>query len=68
VAGRKAASKPDFSYSTALKSSRIVWSNQKLDAWIANPPKMVPGTRMAFAGIPDPKRRADLIAYLNTLK
>jgi cytochrome c len=68
VVGRKAASKPDFSYSTALKNSHIVWTREKLDAWIANPPKTVPGTRMAFAGISDPRQRADLIAYLVTLK
>ena len=68
VVGRKAASKPDFSYSTALKNSGIVWSAQKLDTWITNPAKMVPGTRMIFAGIPDPKQRADVVAYLAMLK
>ena len=68
VVGRKAGTMADFSYSPALKNSNIVWTNQKLDAWIANPMKMVPGTRMAFAGISDPKQRADLIAYLDTLK
>ncbi|HEY1961604.1 MAG TPA: cytochrome c family protein [Rhizomicrobium sp.] len=68
VVGRKAGSMADFSYSPALKNSGIVWTNQKLDAWIENPLKMVPGTRMAFAGISDPKQRADLIAYLDVLK
>jgi cytochrome c len=68
VLGRKAASRPDFSYSGALKSSGIVWTNQKLDPWIADPMQVVPGTRMAFGGISDPKQRADLIAYLDTLK
>jgi cytochrome c len=68
VVGRKAGSKPDFAYSAALKNSKIVWSNQKLDAWIAHPAVVVPGNRMAFAGIPDAKQRADLIAWLDTLK
>jgi cytochrome c len=68
VVGRKAGTMADFSYSPALKNSGIVWNNQKLDAWIENPLKTVPGTRMAFAGISDPKQRADLIAYLDTLK
>jgi cytochrome c len=68
VVGRKAGSKTDFSYSPALKNSHLSWSAQKLDAWTANPAKMVPGTRMVFAGISDPKQRADLIAYLSTLK
>jgi cytochrome c len=68
VVGRKAGSKKDFSYSTALKNSGIVWNNQKLDAWIAHPAQVVPGTRMVFAGISDAQQRADLIAYLDTLK
>ena len=68
VVGRKAGTIADFTFSPALKNSNIVWTNQKLDAWIENPMKMVPGTRMAFAGISDPKQRADLIAYLDTLK
>ncbi|MES3098057.1 c-type cytochrome [Sphingomonas faeni] len=37
-----------------------------MDAWLTNPRKMVPGTTMAFAGLPDPKDRADVIAYLST--
>ena len=68
VVGRKAGTMADFSYSPALKNSNIVWTNQKLDAWIENPMKMIPGTRMAFAGISDLKQRADLIVYLDTLK
>jgi cytochrome c len=68
VVGRKAGTVADFSFSSALKNSNIVWTNQKLDAWIENPMKMMPGTRMAFAGIADPKQRADLVAYLDTLK
>jgi len=68
VVGRKAATKSGFSYSNAMKVSGIAWTNQKLDAYIAHPAQVVPGNRMAFAGIPDSKQRADLIAYLDTLK
>ena len=68
VVGRKAGSKKDFSYSAAMRNSGIVWSNQKLDAYIAHPADLVPGNRMAFAGLPDAKQRADLIAWLDTLK
>ena len=68
VVGRKAATKSGFSYSNAMKNSGITWINQKLDAYIAHPAQIVPGNRMAFAGIPDSKQRADLIAYLDTLK
>jgi cytochrome c len=68
VVGRKAASLPGFYYSPALKSSGITWTNDKLTAWIANPYKTVPGNRMAFPGISDPAKVADIVAYLDTLK
>ena len=68
VFGRKAGTLDGFSYSAAMKNSGIVWTNQKLDSYIAHPADVVPGNRMAFAGLPDPKQRADLIAYLDALK
>jgi cytochrome c len=68
IAGRKAATQADFSYSAALKASGITWSNDKLDAWIASPGQLVPGNRMSFAGIANAQQRADLVAYLDTLR
>jgi cytochrome c2 len=68
VAGRKAASLPNFSYSSALKGTGITWTNDKLTAWITNPAKVAPGTRMAFGGISNPAQVADVVAYLDTLK
>jgi cytochrome c len=62
--GRKAGSLPDYNYSTALKNSGIVWNEKTLDQWLQGPAKMVPGTKMVFAGIADPQERADIIAYL----
>jgi cytochrome c len=68
VSGRKAGTQPDFSYSAALKNSGIVWTDANLDKWTAGPAAMVPGNRMSFAGISSAKDRADLVAYLDTLK
>ena len=51
----------------ALQSSGIVWDEAKLDAFIANPAKLVPGTNMAIL-VPDAQERADVIAYVKTLK
>jgi cytochrome c len=68
VVGRKAASLPGFYYSPALKSANVVWTNDKLKAWVMGPSKVVPGTRMVFAGVPDSNRAADIVAYLDTLK
>ena len=67
VVGRKAATVPDYAYSAALKSSGIVWDPATLDRWLTNPSALVPGTKMFFQ-VPDPQARADIIAYLSTLK
>jgi len=64
VVGRAAASHPDFSYSGAMKAKGGVWDDAALDAYLKSPMKDVPGTRMAFAGIPDDADRKALILYL----
>jgi cytochrome c len=68
VVGRKAASRPGFAYSAALKKSGIVWNEALLTKWAAGPARMVPGTKMTFAGITSKKQQADVAAYLTTLK
>jgi len=64
VFGRRAGEAADFRYSPALKRSGIVWSEQTIDTFVADPQAVVPGNRMPYAGIPDASARADLIAYL----
>ena len=64
VFGRKAGEGGDFRYSPALKRSGIVWNEQTVDTFIADPQAVVPGNRMPFAGVTDAAARADLIAYL----
>ena len=68
VVGRKAGTLAGFNFSPAMKDSGFVWSDAKLNDYLRAPMKSVPGTKMAFAGIADDKRRADVIAYLDTLK
>ncbi|HEY2445930.1 MAG TPA: cytochrome c family protein [Rhizomicrobium sp.] len=68
VVGRKAGTFPGFSYSAAMKKSGIVWTPVKLDAWLASPQSVVPGNNMPMAGISNPGQRADIVAYLTTLK
>ena len=67
VVGRTAGTVPDFNYSKAVKSSGVVWSEETLDKWLTNPQAFIPGQRMNFK-VTDPADRADLIAYLKTLK
>jgi cytochrome c len=67
VVGRAAGSLPDFNYSRAVKASGVVWDEQTLDQWLANPQGFIPGQRMNFR-VSDPADRADLIAFLKTLQ
>ena len=67
VVGKPKAQVAGFAYSDALKAKGGTWTPEELDKFIHNPKKDVPGTIMAFAGIPAGGERADIIAYANTL-
>lgn len=64
VFGRKAGSKPDYKYSPVVAAAGFDWDAEHLDKWLDNPRGFMPGTKMTFAGLHDPKDRIDLIAYL----
>ena len=64
VVGRAVASHAGFSYSGAMKTKGGVWDDAALDTYLKQPMMAVPGTRMAFAGIPDEADRKALILYL----
>ncbi len=66
VVGRKSGSVPGYTYSAANKNSGITWTEDKLFAYLEAPQKVVPGTKMAFAGLKNPQDRANVIAYLKT--
>jgi len=68
VVGRKAGTLPGFAYSPAMKTFAKPWTPALLGTYIAAPMKGVPGNRMPYAGLADAAKRADLIAYLATLK
>ena len=68
VVGRKAGSIDDFKYSSAMKSSAIVWTSEQIDSYVTLPKKAVPGGIMKYDGLPEAKARADLIEYLATVK
>lgn len=66
VVGRKVASEPKFSYSSALQKLGGEWTAEKLDEWLENPQKMAPGTKMTFPGVKNEQDRANIIVYLNS--
>lgn len=68
VFNRRKAALPTFSYSAALRGLGGKWTTAALDAFIADPAGVAPGTAMGIAGISDPADRAAIIAYLRTLR
>jgi len=67
IVGRKTGSEAGFHYSDANKNAGLTWDAATLNSYLANPRGVVPGTTMAYSGLKDDKKRADLIAYLATL-
>ena len=66
VGARIAGRRPRYGYTQALRDLGGVWTGPRLDAWLTNPAAYAPGTAMHFAGLPDPRDRADVIAFLTT--
>jgi cytochrome c len=64
VFGRQAGTAPGYSYSAAVKAAGFAWDAEHLDKWLTDPRGFLPGAKMSFAGLKDPKDRIDLIAYL----
>jgi cytochrome c len=63
--GKRAATISDFGrYTDALKKTEIVWDENTLYAWVADPQAMVPGTTMTFRGVENDETRTNLIAFL----
>jgi cytochrome c len=67
IVGRKSGSVDGFRYSAANRAADITWSAEELDKYLTSPRDVVPGTIMTYAGLKDDTKRADLIAYLETL-
>lgn len=57
-----------FAYSEALKAHKGTWTQAELNKFLHSPKTYAPGTKMGFAGMPKAQDRADLIAYLKSLK
>lgn len=67
IVGRTAGTLPDFAYSEPMKAAGaagLVWDDAKIAEYMTNPKGMIPGNKMAFAGLKKSEDIANLIAYL----
>jgi cytochrome c len=63
VFGSTAGKVSGYSYSDAVKASKLVWNEKTLNQWLADPQKLIPGQKMGLS-VPDVKERADILAFL----
>lgn len=68
IYGAKSAQLADFDYSDGLSASGWVWTADKLDPYIADNEKVITDSKMLADPMPDASERADVIAYLSTLR
>src|ERR1019366_10501924 len=68
VVGRKTGSVAGYTYSPQNQAANLTWDAATLDKYLEAPRAMIPGTKMTCGGLKDAQKRADLIAYLATLK
>lgn len=67
IVGRNVASRATFTYSSAFAAQTGSWTYERLDHYLTNPAKAVPGNKMGFAGLRKAEDRANVIAFLRTL-
>jgi len=68
IFGRRIGGEPGYHYSKAQLAADVVFDEAMLDRWITSPRDVVPGTRMTYEGVKTPQNRANIIAYLKTLR
>jgi cytochrome c len=53
-------------YSQAMRRAGGRWTRERLDAFLKDPGRVVPGTTMPFGGVPDDNSRRALIEFLSS--
>lgn len=66
ILGRKAGGAAGYSYSPAMKASKLVWDEEQLAAFIRDSEKVVPGNKMRFLSFMSAQQAGDIVAYLAT--
>ncbi len=65
--GRTSGTAEGYRYSDAMASSRLLWNEESLSAYLKDPSAAVPGNKMKFPGVSAAGERADLVAYIRSL-
>lgn len=68
VVGRKAGAAEGFKYSDALKNSGVVWTEENIEKYLADPKGFIPGNKMVFVGIKKKEELQAVVDYLETVK
>lgn len=71
IIGRPIASEEGFKYSDAMIAygdGGKTWTVEEMDGFLTKPKAYIKGTKMSFAGLRKEAQRADVIAYLETIK
>ena len=67
IVGRKVAARPGYDYSPAMRAyanTQPRWTRETLDAFLADPQRVVPDNEMGFFGLQDPAERKAMIDFL----
>lgn len=70
IVNKPAATTPNYSYSPAMQNAGkngLVWSKEKIQEYLHNPHKMIPGTKMAILFMKNQQDLDDLVAYLSSI-
>ena len=66
IVGRAKASVDGYAYSESLKAKGGAWTIEDLNTWLTDPKRYAEGTKMVLKEA-DPMRRANIVAFLNSL-
>lgn len=67
VMGSVMGTRPGYEYSEAMAESGEVWTRERMDAFLASPRDVAPGTKMMAPPVRDAEDRQALIDYLASL-
>jgi cytochrome c len=68
IVGRRAGTIEGFKYSEANVKSDVLWDEAKLEVYLEDPKKFMPGNKMVFNGVKKAEERREIIAYLKAAK